>query len=73
MTIINIVMWETAQHCRLCLFQDSDFAGDFEDSKLTSGGVLFFWKSNFSPSQLDVRETIFDFAQFSRVRNHFSG
>ena len=28
----------TAQHCRLGLFQDSDFAGDFEDSKSTLGG-----------------------------------
>ena len=27
----------TAQHCRLGLFQDSDFAGDLEDSKSTSG------------------------------------
>ena len=30
----------TAQHCRLGLFQDSDFAGDIEDSKSTSGGIL---------------------------------
>ena len=30
----------TAQKCRLGLFQDSDFAGDLEDSKSTSGGVL---------------------------------
>ena len=29
----------TAQHCRLALFQDSDFAGDLEDSKSTSGGI----------------------------------
>ena len=29
----------TAQHCRLCVFQDSDFAGDLEDSKSTSGCV----------------------------------
>ena len=27
----------TAQHCRLVLFQDSDFAGDLEDSKSTLG------------------------------------
>ena len=27
----------TAQHCRLGLFQDFDFAGDFEDSKSTCG------------------------------------
>ena len=31
-----------AQHCRLGLFQDSDFARDLEDSKSTSGGVLYF-------------------------------
>ena len=30
----------TAQQCRLGLFQYSDFAGDFEDSKFTSGGTL---------------------------------
>ena len=29
-----------AQQCRLGLFQDSDFAGDLEDSKSTSGGLL---------------------------------
>ena len=29
----------TAKQCRLGLFQDSDFAGDLEDSKSTSGGV----------------------------------
>ena len=30
----------TAQQCRLGLFQDSDLAGDLEDSKSTSGGTL---------------------------------
>ena len=30
----------TAKQCRLGLFQDSDFAGDLEDSKCTSGGTL---------------------------------
>ena len=30
-------MGNTAKQCRLGLFQDSDFAGDFEDSKSTSG------------------------------------
>ena len=29
----------TAQHCRLGLFQDSDFAADFENSKSTSGRI----------------------------------
>ena len=31
----------TAKQCRLGLFQDSDFAGDLEDSKSTSGGTFF--------------------------------
>ena len=43
-------MGNTAQHCRLCLFQDSDFAGDLEDSKSTSGGVLsIFGSRTFVP------------------------
>ena len=32
-------MGNTAKQCRLGLFQDSDFAGDLEDSKSTSGGT----------------------------------
>ena len=40
----------TAQHCRLGLFQDSDFAGDLEDSKSTSGGILcIFGSRTFVP------------------------
>ena len=40
----------TAQQCRLGLFQDSDFAGDLEDSKSTSGGVLcIFGSTTFVP------------------------
>ena len=34
-------MWVLLQkQCRLGLFQDSDFAGDLEDSKSKSGGLL---------------------------------
>ena len=33
----------TAQQCRLGLFQDSDFAGDLEDLKSTSGGILYIF------------------------------
>ena len=45
----------TAKQCRLGLFQDSDFAGDLEDSKSTSGGTLcFFWKSYICSNKLDV-------------------
>ena len=40
----------TAQHCRLGLFQDSDFAGDLEDSKSTSEGVVsIFGRRTFFP------------------------
>ena len=36
----------TAQHCRLGLFQDPDFARDLEESKSTSGGVLCIFGSH---------------------------
>ena len=37
----NIVLvGNTAKQCRLGLFQDSDFAGDLEDSKSISGGTV---------------------------------
>ena len=39
-------MGNTAKHCRLGLFQDSDFAGDLEDSKSTSGGTLCIFGSH---------------------------
>ena len=45
----------TAKQCRLGLFQDSDFAGDLEDSKSTSGGTLcIIGKPYFCSKQLDV-------------------
>ena len=36
----------TAKQCRLGLFQDSDFAGDIEDSNSTSGGTLCVFGSH---------------------------
>ena len=39
-------MGNTAKQCRLALFQDSDFAGDLEDSKSTSGGTLCVFGSH---------------------------
>ena len=43
-------MRNTAKQCRLGLFQDSDFAGDLEDSKSTSGGTLcVFGSHSFVP------------------------
>ena len=45
----------TAKQCRLGLFQDSDFAGDLEDSKSTSGwNIVRFWKSYICSNKLDV-------------------
>ena len=39
-------MGNTAKQCRLGLFQDSDVAGDLEDSKSTSGGTLCIFGSH---------------------------
>ena len=39
-------MCNTAKQCRLGLFQDSDFPGDLEDSKSTSGGTLCVFGSH---------------------------
>ena len=39
-------MGDSAKQCRLGLFQDSDFAGDLEDSKSTSGRTLCIFGSH---------------------------
>ena len=39
-------MGSTAKQCRLGLFQDSDFAGDLEDSKSSFGGTLCIFGSH---------------------------
>ena len=39
-------MGNTAKQCKLGLFQDSDLAGDLEDSKSTSGGTLCIFGSH---------------------------
>ena len=39
-------MGTTAQQCRLGMFHDTDFAGDLEDSKSTSGGILCIFGSH---------------------------
>ena len=36
----------TSKQCRLGLFQDSDFAGDLDNSKSTSGGTLCVFRSH---------------------------
>ena len=44
-------MGNTAKQCRLGLFQDSNFAGDLEDSKSTSGRTLcVFGSHTFVPT-----------------------
>ena len=46
----SLVQGNTAQQCRLGLFQYSDSAGDLEDSKSTSAGVLcIFGSQTFMP------------------------
>ena len=61
----NIVMCEnTAQQCRLGLFQDSAFARDFEDSTSTSGDSVHFRKSKICAIMSDVQETNLSFTQF---------
>ena len=35
--------------------------------------IVRFWKSYICSNKLDVQETNFSFAQFSRIRNHFFG
>ena len=47
-------MGNTAKQCRLGLFQDSDFAGDLEYSKSTSGGTLCFRKSYICSNKLGM-------------------
>ena len=56
----------TAHQCRLGLFQDSDFAGDLEDSKSTSGGHLCIFGSRTFVPMLDVQETDISHTQFNK-------
>ena len=43
----SIFMWEKLlTQCKLTLFQDSDFTGDLEDAKSTSGGTLCVFGSH---------------------------
>ena len=51
----------------LGLFQDSDFAGDLEDSKSTSGwNIVRIWKSHICSNKLDVQETDMCVTQLNR-------
>ena len=58
----------TAKQCRLGLFQDSDFAGDLEDSKSTSGGTLcVFGSHTFVPISWMCKKQTSVFTQFNRI------
>ena len=63
----------TAKQCRLGLFQDSDFTGDLEHSKSTSGGTLCVLGSPTFVSIFWVQETSCCFSQFNKVGNHSFG
>ena len=58
----------TAEQCRRGLFQDSVLAGDLEDSKSASGGILciFGSQSHVCDNKLDVQGTDFSFTEFYR-------
>ena len=57
----------TAKQCRLGLFQDSDFAGDLEDSSSTSGGTFcVFGRLYICSNKLDVQETNCRFSHLNR-------
>ena len=64
----------TAKQCRLGLFQDSDFAGDLEDSKSTSGRILCIFRKSVARSyqQVGCARKNFRFTQFYRSWGNFS-
>ena len=57
----------TAQHSRLGLFQDSDFAGGLEDSESPSVGNTYLWKSNICFHKWDVQDSNISLSQFHRI------
>ena len=63
----------TALHCSLGLLQDSDFAGDLEDSASTSASVLcIFGGTKFVPVSWMCKKNCC-LKQFYRIWNHLSG
>ena len=65
----------TAKQCRLGLFQDSDFAGDLEDSKSTSGGTLCVFGSHIFVriSWMCKKQTSVSHSSTNRSRNQLFG
>ena len=55
-------MWKHSTSLQMRIFQDSDFAEDLEDSKLTQGGILcIFGSHTFRTNKLGVQETDFSY------------
>ena len=71
MSTDNIVMWESLP-IRSGPFQTSEFAGDLEDSKSISGGVLCIVGSHTFVLKLDVQETQLQFSHISTEAEIFS-
>ena len=77
-------MGNTAQHCSLGLFQDSNFAGDLEDSKSASGGTLCIFgshtfvpiswmcKKQTSVSHSSTESEVISLGQFCHVETRLS-
>ena len=74
----------TVKQCRLALFQDSDFAGDLEDSNSTSGGTLcvfgshtfvrISWKCKKQTSQQNPKSSLWTLVEIGRdSRSRFVG
>ena len=64
----------TAQHCRLVLFQDSDFAGDLEELKINpERNLMYLRKSNICSHKLDVQQANVSVSQFHRIGSFFFG
>ena len=57
----------TTQQCRLGLFQDSDFAGDLEDSKSTWREFCVCSKVEHCSHKLEVQEVNISVSQFHRI------
>ena len=62
----NVVEWESqSQQCRIGLVQDSDFAGDLDDSKINiKWTVMHIRKSYVRANKSEVQEKNLSFTQF---------
>ena len=66
----NIVMWVILQNNadRDC-FQDSDFAGDLDDSKCTSRRTLCIFGSHTFVNKLDVKEKMLCLTVYQNLKS----